>query len=162
MEKGKTIVWATLLKSKHYLYSCCCAVPVSTQYPIFVRTTLSTVTHKSFDVFSAGFGRPLVILAKPKWHDYYNLPPDVLSCRPVVFRFEMKFPDRNLKKLHIFCVSQELNPRFQITAAPTFGNLPTAHTCFNQLCLPDYESYEHFEKALLIALSEGTEGFGMV
>ncbi|XP_055683198.1 apoptosis-resistant E3 ubiquitin protein ligase 1 isoform X1 [Lutzomyia longipalpis] len=57
---------------------------------------------------------------------------------------------------------QELNPRFQITAAPTFGNLPTAHTCFNQLCLPDYESYEHFERALLIAISEGTEGFGMV
>lgn len=23
---------------------------------------------------------------------------------------------------------QELNPQFQITAAPTFGNLPTAHT----------------------------------
>lgn len=57
---------------------------------------------------------------------------------------------------------QELNPRFQITAAPTFGNLPTAHTCFNQLCIPDYESYEHFEKALLLAISEGTEGFGMV
>lgn len=57
---------------------------------------------------------------------------------------------------------QELNPRFQITAAPTFGNLPTAHTCFNQLCLPDYESYEHFEKSLLLAISEGTEGFGMV
>lgn len=59
-------------------------------------------------------------------------------------------------------VLQELNPRFQITAAPTFGNLPTAHTCFNQLCLPDYESFEQFEKALLIAISEGTEGFGMV
>ncbi|XP_055594596.1 apoptosis-resistant E3 ubiquitin protein ligase 1 isoform X2 [Uranotaenia lowii] len=57
---------------------------------------------------------------------------------------------------------QELNPRFQITAAPTFGNLPTAHTCFNQLCLPDYESYEHFERALMFAISEGTEGFGMV
>lgn len=28
---------------------------------------------------------------------------------------------------------QELSPRFQITAAPTFGNLPTAHTCFNQV-----------------------------
>lgn len=55
-----------------------------------------------------------------------------------------------------------MNPRFQITAAPTFANLPTAHTCFNQLCLPDYESYEHFEKALLISISEGTEGFGMV
>ncbi|XP_021704031.1 apoptosis-resistant E3 ubiquitin protein ligase 1 isoform X1 [Aedes aegypti] len=57
---------------------------------------------------------------------------------------------------------QELNPRFQITAAPTFGNLPTAHTCFNQLCLPDYESYEQFERALMFAISEGTEGFGMV
>lgn len=57
---------------------------------------------------------------------------------------------------------EDLNPRFQITAAPTFANLPTAHTCFNQLCLPDYESFEHFEKALLIAISEGTEGFGMV
>ncbi|XP_017771527.1 PREDICTED: apoptosis-resistant E3 ubiquitin protein ligase 1 isoform X2 [Nicrophorus vespilloides] len=57
---------------------------------------------------------------------------------------------------------KELNPRFQITAAPTFGNLPTAHTCFNQLCLPDYDSYEHFEKSLLLAISEGTEGFGMV
>lgn len=57
---------------------------------------------------------------------------------------------------------KELSPRFQITAAPTFGNLPTAHTCFNQLCLPDYDSYEHFEKSLLLAISEGTEGFGMV
>ena len=33
---------------------------------------------------------------------------------------------------------------------------------FNQLCLPDYDSYEHFEKALLIAIKEGSEGFGMV
>ena len=33
---------------------------------------------------------------------------------------------------------------------------------FNQLCLPDYEKYEYFEKSLLIAISEGTEGFGMV
>ncbi|KAG5675377.1 hypothetical protein PVAND_005286 [Polypedilum vanderplanki] len=56
---------------------------------------------------------------------------------------------------------QELNPKFQITSAPTFANLPTAHTCFNQLCLPDYESYEQFERALLIAISEGNEGFGM-
>ncbi|XP_044254864.1 apoptosis-resistant E3 ubiquitin protein ligase 1 isoform X1 [Tribolium madens] len=57
---------------------------------------------------------------------------------------------------------KELTPKFQITAAPTFGNLPTAHTCFNQLCLPDYDCYEHFEKSLLLAISEGTEGFGMV
>ena len=91
---------------------------------------------------------------------------------------------------------QQLSPRFQITAAPTFANLPTAHTwyvytvtrfnynikvnccrhrdegsrfsiyraysSFNQLCLPDYECYDHFERALLLAISEGTEGFGMI
>ncbi|GFR29011.1 apoptosis-resistant E3 ubiquitin protein ligase 1 [Trichonephila clavata] len=56
----------------------------------------------------------------------------------------------------------ELNPKFHISAAQTFGNLPTAHTCFNQLCLPDYDSYEQFEKALRLAISEGSEGFGMV
>ncbi|CAH2240536.1 jg6451 [Pararge aegeria aegeria] len=57
---------------------------------------------------------------------------------------------------------EELNPRFQITAAPTFGALPTAHTCFNQLCLPDYDSYEHLVRALLWAINEGGEGFGMI
>ncbi|XP_026314729.1 apoptosis-resistant E3 ubiquitin protein ligase 1 [Hyposmocoma kahamanoa] len=57
---------------------------------------------------------------------------------------------------------QELNPRFQITPAPTFGALPTAHTCFNQLCLPDYDSYEQLVHALLWAINEGGEGFGMI
>ncbi|XP_072939156.1 apoptosis-resistant E3 ubiquitin protein ligase 1 [Epargyreus clarus] len=57
---------------------------------------------------------------------------------------------------------QELSPRFQLTAAPTFGALPTAHTCFNQLCLPDYDSYEQLVRALLLAINEGAEGFGMI
>ena len=58
-----------------------------------------------------------------------------------------------------FC---DLSPMFQITPAPTFGNLPTAHTCFNQICLPDYDSYESFEKAIRIAINEGSEGFGLI
>lgn len=57
---------------------------------------------------------------------------------------------------------QELSPRFQLTAAHTFGALPTAHTCFNQLCLPDYDCYEQFVNALLWAINEGSEGFGMI
>ncbi|CAG2174693.1 unnamed protein product [Oppiella nova] len=57
---------------------------------------------------------------------------------------------------------QELNPKFHITSAPTFGVLPTAHTCFNQICLPEYDSYEQFERALRIAITEGGEGFGMI
>lgn len=41
------------------------------------------------------------------------------------------------------------------------GALPTAHTCFNQLCLPDYDSYEQLVHALLWAINEGNEGFAM-
>ncbi|CAG9785865.1 unnamed protein product [Diatraea saccharalis] len=58
--------------------------------------------------------------------------------------------------------SQELTPRYQITPAAAFGALPTAHTCFNQLCLPDYDDYEHLVRALLWAINEGGEGFGMI
>ncbi|XP_014220274.1 apoptosis-resistant E3 ubiquitin protein ligase 1-like [Trichogramma pretiosum] len=56
---------------------------------------------------------------------------------------------------------QQLNPRFLINTSATFGDLPTTHTCANELCLPFYECYDHFEKALLLAINEGTEGFEM-
>eukprot|EP00062_Callorhinchus_milii_P022263 gi/632979857/ref/XP_007906708.1/ PREDICTED: apoptosis-resistant E3 ubiquitin protein ligase 1 isoform X2 [Callorhinchus milii] len=55
-----------------------------------------------------------------------------------------------------------LSPSFQIIAAPTHGSLPTAHTCFNQLCLPTYDSYEELHKLLKLAINEGSEGFGML
>lgn len=38
--------------------------------------------------------------------------------------------------------------------------LPAAHTCFNQLDLPQYESYEKLRHSLLLAIRECTEGFG--
>ncbi|XP_061383208.1 apoptosis-resistant E3 ubiquitin protein ligase 1-like isoform X1 [Danaus plexippus] len=57
---------------------------------------------------------------------------------------------------------RDLSPRFQIAAAPTHGALPTAHTCFNQLCLPDYDSYDQLVRALLWAINEAGEGFGMI
>lgn len=44
-----------------------------------------------------------------------------------------------------------------------FGNpnaLPSAHTCFNQLDLPEYESEDKLRQCLLLAIREGTEGFG--
>ncbi|KAM4690295.1 apoptosis-resistant E3 ubiquitin protein ligase 1 [Rhinophrynus dorsalis] len=55
-----------------------------------------------------------------------------------------------------------LSPSFQIIGSPAHGTLPTAHTCFNQLCLPSYDSYEEMHKMLKLAISEGCEGFGMV
>jgi E3 ubiquitin-protein ligase HUWE1 len=43
-----------------------------------------------------------------------------------------------------------------------FGShlLPAAHTCFNQLDLPEYTSEEMLREKLLIAVKEGSEGFG--
>ncbi|XP_071079014.1 apoptosis-resistant E3 ubiquitin protein ligase 1-like [Haliotis cracherodii] len=56
----------------------------------------------------------------------------------------------------------ELNPNIQLSSSPTYNTLPTAHTCFNQLCLPDYDSIENFHRSLLLAINEGNQGFGMV
>jgi hypothetical protein len=38
--------------------------------------------------------------------------------------------------------------------------LPTAHTCFNHLLLPDYSSREKLEQKLKLAITQ-TEGFGL-
>ncbi|RWV99468.1 hypothetical protein GW17_00037621 [Ensete ventricosum] len=51
--------------------------------------------------------------------------------------------------------------RFQIHKA--YGSphhLPSAHTCFNQLDLPEYTSKEQLQERLLLAIHEANEGFG--
>jgi hypothetical protein len=40
------------------------------------------------------------------------------------------------------------------------GNLPEAHTCFNQLVLPSYDCAETMREKLTIAISNA-EGFGL-
>lgn len=56
----------------------------------------------------------------------------------------------------------ELSPQIQISSAPTTDALPSAHTCFNQLCLPSYSSFTEMQKKLVLAITEGSEGFSMV
>lgn len=41
-------------------------------------------------------------------------------------------------------------------------NVCSSLTSFNQLCLPTYDSYEELHKMLKLAISEGSEGFGML
>ncbi|KAI5060870.1 hypothetical protein GOP47_0023375 [Adiantum capillus-veneris] len=38
--------------------------------------------------------------------------------------------------------------------------LPSAHTCLNQLDLPEYSSKDQLQERLLPAIHEGSEGFG--
>merc|ERR1719225_1526581 len=39
----------------------------------------------------------------------------------------------------------DLQPKFQIMGSGESNSLPTAHTCFNMICLPDHNQYSHFE-----------------
>ncbi|KAI9145613.1 hypothetical protein BKA69DRAFT_1111416 [Paraphysoderma sedebokerense] len=50
--------------------------------------------------------------------------------------------------------------KFQIHKDYSTNRLPSAHTCFNQLDLPAYESYEQLRSLLLKAVEEGSTGFG--
>jgi len=50
--------------------------------------------------------------------------------------------------------------RFQIHRAGDPNSLPTGHTCFNQLDLPEYATKEQLIEKLLLAITEGKEGFG--
>jgi hypothetical protein len=45
-------------------------------------------------------------------------------------------------------------------AYTALDRLPTAHTCFNQLDLPEYESKEQLRERLITAIREGAEGYG--
>jgi len=56
---------------------------------------------------------------------------------------------------------KSLSPKFSISLTSTFGQLPTAHTCVNQICLSDNSSFEEFERCLKTAIHEGNEGFAM-
>ncbi|EGC31458.1 hypothetical protein DICPUDRAFT_39910 [Dictyostelium purpureum] len=53
--------------------------------------------------------------------------------------------------------------KFQIhrlRGSPT--RLPTAHTCFNQIDIPEYESQDQLKKFLKLAITESNEGFGFI
>ena len=46
-------------------------------------------------------------------------------------------------------------------SGPDTDHLPTSHTCFNILLLPEYSSKEKLESKLKIAIENGSEGFGL-
>lgn len=55
---------------------------------------------------------------------------------------------------------QELQLLIQ-KAGPDSDRLPTAHTCFNALLMPDYSSDAKLERLLVTAIEEGSQGFGL-
>lgn len=55
--------------------------------------------------------------------------------------------------VHVF----SLNGR----AGPDSEQLPTCHTCFNHLLIPEYASYDKLKVKLMKAIEE-SEGFGLI
>lgn len=55
----------------------------------------------------------------------------------------------------------DLQPMLQIMSSGERNSLPTAHTCFNMICLPVHDEFTNFEQSLLTAITEGNEGFGL-
>ncbi|KAG8435235.1 hypothetical protein GDO86_013257 [Hymenochirus boettgeri] len=78
------------------------------------------------------------------------------------------FPLELQKKLLHFATGSDRVPvggmvdlNFKISKTETPTNwLPTAHTCFNQLCLPPYKTKKELKQKLTIAISNA-EGFGL-
>ena len=52
-----------------------------------------------------------------------------------------------------------LTPHLNIGYAEMHNALPSSHTCFNQLCLPTYDTLHGLQQALSTAIEEGAEGF---
>ena len=52
--------------------------------------------------------------------------------------------------------------KFQIHRSYNLSNLPTSHTCMNQLDLPEYATEAELREKLVKAIEFGKEGFGFV
>ncbi len=63
-----------------------------------------------------------------------------------------------------FAMLQGMNgpQRISIHRDAVIHQLPKAHTCFNQLDLPQYKDRKTMEKQLHIAITWGAEGFGFM
>ena len=46
-------------------------------------------------------------------------------------------------------------------AGPNSDQLPTSHTCFNHLLIPEYDSRDKLKKNLMLAITQ-SEGFGLL
>ena len=79
----------------------------------------------------------------------------------------MKFNEEEKKKFLIFVTGCDKAPIDGLAMLPfvigrnyNVNDLPSSHTCFNHLILPDYQNKELMEKKIRIAISY-SEGFGL-
>ena len=77
-------------------------------------------------------------------------------------------PDQQ-KQFLAFCTGSDRAPILGLGSVRLYigrhgedsGRLPSAHTCFNHLLLPEYATKEKLREKLLLAISN-SEGFGLI
>ena len=89
-------------------------------------------------------------VVKDFWEVVFELTPDQQAKLLQFATGSARAPINGLKDLHM-----------TITKSSACEQLPTSHTCFNQLVLPDYESKEIMKEKVLIAITHAT-GFGLL
>ena len=95
---------------------------------------------------------PAVCTREPSYPTKSEL---LISSMPI-FQNGLSFKDDS------FALWFYIDTPFKIVKAPPGQILPHAHTCFNQLDLPEYDSYELLTSKLKTAIGEASEGFGFV
>ncbi|XP_073006653.1 E3 ubiquitin-protein ligase UPL2-like [Typha latifolia] len=137
------------------------------------RDLISIFNDKEFELLISGL--PDIDLddlrANTEYSGYSNASPVIQWFWEVVQGFSKEDKARFLQfvtgtskvPLEGFSALQGISgsQRFQIHKA--YGSphhLPSAHTCFNQLDLPEYTSKDQLQERLLLAIHEGSEGFG--
>lgn len=157
---------------------------------LFVRWKLVDSVKKQFEPFAKGFhtviGGPLLRMFKPeelellvtgspkldfdelrkytKYADGYTKDSKTVKhFWEVVNQFSLE----EKRRLLTFCTGSDRVPiKFSgvelvlIRGGPDSDRLPTAHTCFNYLILPDYATKEKLKERLLTAI-KNCEGFGL-
>ena len=80
-----------------------------------------------------------------------------------------EFTDEQKKKFLAFCTGSDRAPILGLGSVRLYvgrhgedcERLPSAHTCFNHLLIPEYSSKEKFQQKLLLAINN-SEGFGLM
>lgn len=127
------------------------------KYPIYLRCSWTWLVADSFvplTFFKAAFKE-----SKPFSRVFILLDYSILFTKFFFFNFLWLYSKFILKILY-WCFWF----LFQLIIQPTKGGeeyLPVAHTCFNILDLPKYNSKEKLHEKLVLAINQ-TEGFGLV
>ena len=134
-------------------------------YQVFDRKLSKILTPKELELIICGT-KKLDYLELQKSVKYEGYDKDSITIK-YLWEILMEFNEEEKKKFLFFVTGCYRAPidglsslPFAISRNANIDELPSAHTCFNHLILPDYQNKELMEKKILTAINY-SEGFGL-